>query len=314
LMMTNDNVDDDVRVLVVIGNTGDGKSTFLNLLMNNENAFQEGISADPITEKTSVKECQWKNEKLLLCDTQGISDSQNLDNENIKQMALELKQLPYINMIILIINGSNVRVSVYLQETIKLFINIFSKQIFNHLIIAFTHWSLDQNDDTDESNIENDYNEKISKMFHITKHIPCFFIDSCYNRLNKRGKYTYDNDIKKIYDTRLDTLYGTLIAMDRLPVSKVEIKDRNIQTIRKEKQTIEINRLIEPIFKHVRRRKSGINGLISYKGSGYEDIQEHSGNKITITYRDQERNIQVLYNGQEIVGDWTTINEYTVEH
>ncbi|CAF1290224.1 unnamed protein product [Didymodactylos carnosus] len=194
LMMTNDNVDDDVRVLVVIGNTGDGKSTFLNLLMNNENAFQEGISADPITEKTSVKECQWKNEKLLLCDTQGISDSQNLDNENIKQMALELKQLPYINMIILIINGSNVRVSVYLQETIKLFINIFSKQIFNHLIIAFTHWSLDQNDDTDESNIENDYNEKISKMFHITKHIPCFFIDSCYNRLNKRGKYTYDNE------------------------------------------------------------------------------------------------------------------------
>ncbi|CAF1603236.1 unnamed protein product [Didymodactylos carnosus] len=102
--------------------------------------------------------------------------------------------------------------------------------------------------------------------------------------------------------------------MDRLPVSKVEIKDRNIQTIRKEKQTIEINRLIEPIFKHVRRRKSGINGLISYKGSGYENIQEHSGNKITITYRDQERNIQVLYNGQEIVGDWTTINEYTVEH
>ena len=83
-------------------------------------------------------------------------------------MVEELKTLPHLHMVAIIINGTNVRFSAYLQETMKLFVNIFSENVLEHVVIVFTHWNITQYKEQTERHIEQEYNKKLHAMFTFT--------------------------------------------------------------------------------------------------------------------------------------------------
>ena len=303
----------DCRAVVVIGSTGDGKSTFLNALVDDKNTFSEGIGANSVTQKTEKKRCRYQGngEELMLCDTQGLSDTQGLDNNHIKQMVEELKTLDYLNMVVIVINGTNVRFSVYLQETMKLFINIFKIDVLKHMVIVFTHWNITQHGEHKEREIEQDYNEKFRKMFNTTKHIPCFFIDSYFNRMNMRGKYTYDDPDKIIYSARFKTLYGTLVSMGRLYTEKIKPAHPRIQIPSIEKRTIEVSRTVTAIMGEKKKRHSGFQGTFGIIGNQFYYVPVQTGTSTTIVRREEQRTVNTMYSGRVEYGDWTTIRQWS---
>ena len=303
----------DCKTVVVIGSTGDGKSTFLNAFVGSKNTFEEGIGANSVTQKTEKKLCrlQETGEELMLCDTQGLSDSQGLDNNHIKQMVEELKTLDHLNMVVIVINGTNVRFSVYLQETLKLFINIFKIGVLNHLVIVFTHWNITQYDEEKEKRIEKEYNDKFRGMFNVTNNIPCFFLDSCFNRLNTRGKDTYDIEDRDIYTARFKTLYGTLVSMGKLCTEKIAPADSRIESTKVEKRIIEVNRTQTPITKEKKKQHSGIQGAIGIFGNRYYYEQVHVGYTTTVTWREEERQVNTMYSGRVEFENWTTIRQWS---
>jgi predicted GTPase len=303
----------DCKTLVVIGSTGDGKSTFLNAIVSNENTFGEGIGANSVTQKTEKKRCRFQGsgDEIMLCDTQGLSESEGADLNHIKQMVEELKTLDYLNMVVIVINGTNVRFSVYLQETMQLFINMFSTNVLKHMVIVFTHWNITQYDKDKERRIEQEYNEKFRGMFNTTSEIPCFFIDSCYNRLNIRGKYTYDNEDREVYSARFKTFYGTLVSMDKLDTEVLKQVHPTIKSTRIEKKTIEVSRTVTPILEEREKRRGGLGGFISINGSGYKTYTAHVGNRTTIYWREEQRTVNTMYSGREEFGDWTVIRQWS---
>lgn len=109
-------------------------------------------------------------------------------------------------------------------------------------------------------------------MFNFTKHIPCFFIDSCFNRLNICNKYSYDVEDRNTYQARLKTFYGTLINMNGLETIKVVERHPVIESERIETRIIEVRRDVRPIMGEMKVRRDDLQGLIDLFGSRYKYV------------------------------------------
>jgi len=224
------------KTLVVFGNTGEGKSTVLNLLCGVENAFVESQSIDSVTQKTEAKLFQWVDttDNINFIDTQGLSDTSGNDSSHIKQMVEELGRNAHINLFVVVINGTNPRLTLYTQETIKMFINIFGRGVLDNTVLLFSHWNIRERSPANEQDLERDYNDKFRNLWGLgmDKHIPCYFIDSKYNRKNYKGKFNYDEDEMEAYRVRIQNLYATLCSK----VKPIDVK--NLQVPKAEDSSI----------------------------------------------------------------------------
>ena len=85
--------------IVVLGNTGVGKSSLLNMLAGNQNAFIVGDEGNSQTQLTSYDVYKFLGKqdgiKLRLVDTQGLSDTggDKKDMQHIKNMVERIREL-----------------------------------------------------------------------------------------------------------------------------------------------------------------------------------------------------------------------------
>jgi len=161
-----------------------------------------------------------------------------------------------------------------------------------------------------KNNLEREYNEKFHSMFGYSN-IPCYFIDSYYNRPDRFNEYIYNQELRNIYNARLQNFSGVLLSMKKVSVRNIKVEDVRFEKMEKERKTEEINRVTTPIYTQHEVRNSGMSGWISIGGSGYHMETRHSGNKTTITYCEKEREKNTLYNGQVTYGEWKVIRSWT---
>ena len=127
-----------------MGNTGVGKSALLNMFAGKRDAFQVGNLSASKTQLAESKLFKFMGQEdqidLRLIDTQGLSDTggDRTDMEHIKNMVDVIRELDYIDLFIICLDGQNPRFTPYIKETIKLFRNIFP-QFLDHSVIGGPH-------------------------------------------------------------------------------------------------------------------------------------------------------------------------------
>ena len=214
------------KKIVVIGNTGEGKSKFLNCASNSD-LFEDQLSAFSVTKLTSKQSGKWRNTQTItdFIDTQGLHDTEGNDTSHVENLVSTIKQEGHINMVVPVINGTNPRLSTFTKETIKLFSNIFGLKLFDNLAFVFTHWNLNERGEDHENRLTNEYNQYLQGIgCPVGKRVPCFFIDSHFDKKNLRGFYTYDNEVRQMYEARFQNILGTMISFDDLSVSQIQVQ------------------------------------------------------------------------------------------
>ena len=122
----------------VIGVTGEGKSSFVNVLSAKSN-FKESTDGNSETQKIQDIEFDFGGNSLIAIDTPGLDDSL-YNAEKIRNLKTLILEYPTLRCLIIIKKYNNFRLSESLQEAIKVFMESFPLENFwDHVIIVNTY-------------------------------------------------------------------------------------------------------------------------------------------------------------------------------
>lgn len=150
--------------LLLIGETGSGKTSFLNLICNfdmvrrygYESAFEYFHNFNDIeVENAQHKQMESKTSGATLysitlnglevgiIDTPGFGDSRGMkeDEKNVKTIIDALKEVDHVNCVCLVINGRLARMTATLRYVLAEITAILPKKVLSNVIIVFTNTS-----------------------------------------------------------------------------------------------------------------------------------------------------------------------------
>jgi tRNA U34 5-carboxymethylaminomethyl modifying GTPase MnmE/TrmE len=247
----------EIYNMVVLGNTGVGKSSLLNMLGGKDDAFEVGDNTESVTQYSNSKVLRFMGKEsnilLRLIDTQGLSDTggDTTDMVHIKNMVDTIRKLESIDLFLICLDGTNPRFTSYVQDTISLFSQIFPDFLF-HSVLVFNKWTTPDMSKLSEQ--KSQYQQLFKKVYEI-QNIPCFFIDSWYNK-----KMLRDNDdgiptVRELHpniqartNSQIIELATYLILKETMcDVRSIEPKDTLLTSLENEKKATqeELGRVVE---------------------------------------------------------------------
>jgi hypothetical protein len=165
----------------MVGRTGDGKSSFCNLLSKHfnyheHNPFGEGRSVNSHTTapKTIVIDGTFQ-----MTDNPGLMDANgiNQDEQNIVNIVTHAKSIGNQKGFILVINSEAPRFDGGMRSAVKLLFDSFGPQFLSHLGILFTREKSDNITSSKEK--VDEYKSIISQMTgHEIGHFPFWLVDN----------------------------------------------------------------------------------------------------------------------------------------
>jgi predicted GTPase len=211
---------DTIYNVIALGNTGVGKSSLMNMLSGKEDEFEVNNDAvnyaNVIESKVFNAMGENKYPKLRLIDTQGLSDGRGdeRDYENIKNIVQKMRELEYIDLFLLCLEGPNPRLSHYVKTTVQLFRDTFPN-FLDHTVIIFNKWI---EADIEVLNHRRREYEEIFKNNYQKENIPCYFIDSNFNReiirYDEEGEPKKTKLPKKLRERYLDEVERLLLHLE----------------------------------------------------------------------------------------------------
>jgi predicted GTPase len=206
--------------IVVLGNTGVGKSALLSYLAGQPDKFTVGDTSASQTQFASSQKCKLfakqDGVRIRLVDTQGLSDSggDQTDMANVKDMVEYIRRLGSVDLFLLCLDGSNPRFTPYLQSTVELFAKIFS-DFLSHTALVFNKWGFA--DEEKQMRYKLDYQSKFEQKFGAKK-IPCYFVDSfCalkIKRRNDNGDFVEKRLSQRVQDESAAQVYSLVDWMN----------------------------------------------------------------------------------------------------
>ncbi|KAB5590308.1 hypothetical protein CTheo_6246 [Ceratobasidium theobromae] len=143
--------------IILIGQTGAGKTTFLSLLDNlfqntgpfdlkdtKRKEFESGLDkSQSQTSEPSVYPIRFGNTTLNILDTPGIADTRGIerDKDHLKKINTMIKEMGTVDAVLLIVNGTKERLDVSTDFTLETIKKMFPRSIANNIGVIMTHVS-----------------------------------------------------------------------------------------------------------------------------------------------------------------------------
>ena len=233
---------------VLMGPTGAGKSQLCNFILKdlNNSTCKVSNSLNSCTTQPQSIIVERQNIKLELIDSPGSSDSNNKDEENLKNIALHLRNKKTLNQIFLVLSFQD-RFQRDTREYLKILSWIFTpKQFLTNLMIIFTHYP-DNPDEDDEEKFKlfkKEINDELNKIFEIPAEykipdIPVYYINT--KIFKKDGKRYYNEESQKAANDFIEELKLRVSSTSYSPIDTTNLecnKDNIIEKIELEKSMI----------------------------------------------------------------------------
>ena len=210
--------------MLLIGETGSGKTSFLNLLYNFQEVLElrddtsikklkkfhdktvENANAAPMESKTTgatYYQIDFQDVKIGAVDTPGFGDTRGLDHdkENVKKIVDKLNEVEYINCICLIINGRVARMTHQLQYVVSEISAVLPKATATNIVVVFTNVK-DANDVSFEIDSLAPYRYLGTKL--PSKNV--VYIDNPWCTLQKMEKTNITKDLTKAFSRASESL------------------------------------------------------------------------------------------------------------
>ena len=200
--------------LVLIGETGSGKTSFLNLICNfaaiqetgkkidekgltNIKEFHDITLENPKSKKMESKTSGAKLYNIILVDlevgvidTPGFNDSRGFDQDKINTEAIikTLKESKHINCVCLVVNGRSPRIGPSLKYVLAAITSILPKTTVNNVIVMLTN-SADEDDATfDVAVLQQFFGKQIldENIFYIDN--PCCKLGKAQEKAKEQSK------------------------------------------------------------------------------------------------------------------------------
>ena len=177
--------------MLLIGETGSGKTSFLNLLCNYAKVKQLGSNEfdleildnfhDAELENAQSKQMESKTSGTVLynvelndleigvIDTPGFGDSRGMDEdkEHTRRIIAALKEVEHVNCICLVINGRLSRMTASLKYVLAEITAILPNNIIDNVVVVFTNTTSRLNLNYDGDSLTEYFGKKIGKRFYI---------------------------------------------------------------------------------------------------------------------------------------------------
>lgn len=250
--------------LILIGETGTGKSSFGNFALGIENGFE--VSDDPEScTKDTIRKISQIDPEISIVDTPGLQDSKGRDRIHYEKMLKIIKQMESLHFILIVLNFTCPRLTSSLKYMIKFLCNVFPKNFAHHIGIVFTHYDHDYQMKINKN--KSDPREKRKKLIKETMELisqttneelflgpPVYYLDS----------YIDDNNSKEELN-RLIAFAKTLKPIENIR-ENCDLKYKKVEDIIKveENEMIEGDYIVTYIKKFCKKKYTDYNDNVSY--------------------------------------------------
>eukprot|EP01084_Bolivina_argentea_P033934 62751_1 len=129
------------RIIVLIGNTGDGKSTLANRLCCDVSVLANNgpFETSNANQSCTLKMQKYNKNKLCVIDCPGWNDGNGNDNAHTNNLCAFLRGSGGINAFIVVRNATNCRFDANFQRKLQGLGYVFGDAFWKNLIIVLTH-------------------------------------------------------------------------------------------------------------------------------------------------------------------------------
>ena len=262
--------------ILILGETGNGKSSLGNFILNVENAFSTSDNTTSETKVTNGKYGVGDTKNIFVIDTPGLQDPKGNDKKQFEDLLKYTKKQTHLQSIIIVFDYTFDRFAEHIKNMIRLLCNAFPQEdFFEHVALVWTKYfyylppKLKQKRFKKVESAINQIKELIKEENHkLPYNYNCFFVDSDFENQDNFSK----------------------MEINRLIVwsSNLSYLDTNL------------TKIVDP--------------LVSKEIEEYREVYSHREkylNKITTFYSQQKRKKQIFYNQVINYTNWVEYNKRT---
>ncbi|BFU22427.1 hypothetical protein CL6EHI_144390 [Entamoeba histolytica] len=276
------NIEGKKTKLLLIGGTGDGKSSLGNFILK-KNAFDVNDNPNPVVKPTMGFYGEGDRSDIFVIDTPGLLDSSEMDESQLNQMINYINEQKGVDGIILVLNYNSVVFLDNLESLIKKLYNEFPVfDFWKHVCIVWTKCFYYTSEKKLEKQMEiknKQYQEQLKRLDKETTGkeditFPMFFVDSQPDEGGDNSRT--DKEIEKFlaWARSLSPIKPIEKVMKENTEPKPVVEEEKRDTEGKEETKSYIEFTVE-VKKRVKR--VGTDGKVSY--NDWEEIVTESKEK-----------------------------------